>query len=227
MTRQSEHFPISVIITVRDPKATLAFYREKLGFELEAAWPDEQNPMWANLILDGQSVMIGSQMSHEDVKKWSASDSPDELQRKLGQVDAFEQHKHGVGIGTYIMVPDIDAWHAAVSKQGVKFFGTPKSQFYGIREVQLEDPDGYTFTFYSPIKLANCQSCSMPMKDARPGAMYCDYCLDEQGKLKSYETVLEGCISGYFIPMQKMSRPDAEKAAREMLARQPAWSMHK
>src|SRR5690349_1493401 len=222
----STHFPISVILTVRDMRASIAFYRDRHGFELEACWPDEKNPMWANLMLDGQSVMIGPNMNPDDVKKWCGSDAA-ALEQSLRRVDDFVKHKHGVGIATYVMVPDIDAWHAGVAKKGVKFGGSPKTQFYGIREVSLEDPDGYSFMFYSNVKLATCQSCSMPMKDAKPGAMYCDYCVDEKGKLKSYETVLEGCISGYFIPMQKLSRPDAEKAAREMLSKQPAWAGRK
>ncbi len=223
MTNKTDKFPISVILTVSDTKATLAFYREKLGFELENCWPDETNPMWANLVLGGQSVMIGATMNPEDVEKWCASD-PAELEHKLRQVDEFAKHKHGVGISTYINVPDIDAWHATVQKKGVKLAGSPKTQFYGIREVPLEDPDGYSFIFYSTVVLGNCQSCAMPMTDAKPGAMYCDYCVDENGKLKPYEAIFEGCINGYFIPMQKMSRPEAERAARELLAKQPAWS---
>ena len=226
MSNSPNHFPISVILTVRDAKATLDFYRNKLGFELEASWPDEKNPMWANLMLDGQSVMIGANLPADDIKRFCSSD-PAALEHKLAAAADFTKHKHGVGIATYVMVPDIDAWHAKVSKKGVKFAGEPKTQFYGIREVALEDPDGYTFMFYSPVTMANCQSCSMPMKDAKPGAMYCDYCVDAQGKLKPYETVFEGCVSGYFIPMQKMSRPDAEKAAREMLSKQPAWAGRK
>ena len=170
--------------------------------------------------------VVARDATFEDVKKHCASD-PAELASKLRQIEDLANNKRGVGISTYVTVPDIDAWHATVTKQGVKTNGVPKTQFYGIREVQLEDPDGYSFMFYSPVKLANCQSCSMPMTDAEPGAMYCAYCVDEQGKLKSYETILEGCISGYFIPMQKMSRPDAEKAAREMLKQQPAWALHK
>jgi uncharacterized glyoxalase superfamily protein PhnB len=226
MTNETKHFPISVILTVRDAKATLAFYREKLGFQLENCWPDEKNPMWANLMLDGQSVMIGQWFPEEEVKKWCGDGDPAEVEHKLRESREFKAGKPGLGITTYIMVPDIDAWHATVTKKGVQVFGKPKTQFYGIREVLMKDPDGYNFTFYSPVKLDNCQSCGMPLKDAKPGAMYCGYCVDEKGKLKPYEAILEGCISGYFIPMQKMSRPQAEKAARELLAKQPAWAAH-
>jgi hypothetical protein len=54
--------------------------------------------------------------------------------------------------------------------------------------------------------------------------MYCDYCTDEEGKLRSFEDVLEGTIQGYFMGMQKMERGEAEVAAKEMLAKMPAWN---
>ena len=71
--------------------------------------------------------------------------------------------------------------------------------------------------------MESCQSCGMPLSDAEPGQMYCQYCTDEQGQLRTYETVLEGTIQGYFMGMQKMSREEAELAAREHLAKMPAW----
>jgi hypothetical protein len=63
----------------------------------------------------------------------------------------------------------------------------------------------------------------MPLKDAAPGVMYCGYCTDSSGKLKPYDQVLEGTTQGYFMAMQKMPRPQAEKAAKDHLAKMPAW----
>jgi hypothetical protein len=57
--------------------------------------------------------------------------------------------------------------------------------------------------------------------------MYCQYCTDEKGALKPYEAVFEGTTQGYFMAMQKMPRPQAEKAAREHLAKMPAWKSRK
>ena len=58
--------PLSVMLTCQDAKKSLAFYRDVLGFELDKSWPDEDNPMWANLMLDGQSVMMGQAQEPDD-----------------------------------------------------------------------------------------------------------------------------------------------------------------
>jgi hypothetical protein len=57
--------------------------------------------------------------------------------------------------------------------------------------------------------------------------MYCQYCSDEKGKLRPYEQVFEGTVTGYFMGMQKMPGPAAEKAAKEHLAKMPAWQGRK
>src|SRR5262249_41079083 len=124
----------------------------------------------------------------------------------------------------YLLVPDIDAFAATIQKKGVKLALPPKTQFYGMRSAVVVDPDGYSLTFYSPVKMESCQSCGMPMADAAPGQMYCQYCTDEKGKLKSYEQVFEGTVRGYFMEHMKMARPDAEAAARAHLAKMPAWA---
>ena len=72
--------------------------------------------------------------------------------------------------------------------------------------------------------MESCQSCGMPLTDAALGQMYCQYCVDESGKLRPYEAILEGTISGYFMGMQKMERGAAEVAAKEHLSRLPAWT---
>jgi hypothetical protein len=122
------------------------------------------------------------------------------------------------------MVPDVDGYHAKLRSQGVKGISSPKTQFYGIRDFVVRDPDGYRLTFYSPVQLETCQSCGMPLENAHPGQMYCTYCTDESGKLRSYEQVFEGTVSGYFMAMHQMTRPQAEAAATKHLACMPAWS---
>jgi hypothetical protein len=43
--------------------------------------------------------------------------------------------------------------------------------------------------------------------------------------LRPYEAILEGTIQGYFMGMQRMERAEAEVAAKEHLAKMPAWSL--
>lgn len=223
MSNEKEHYPLSVMFTSRDMKKTVAFYRDTLGFELEASWPDDKNPQWANLMLDKQAIMLGAQMSPESALQMCGGDEGAAKYMKV-TAEEFQKNKPGVGVVTYVMVPDVDAFHAKLVKKGVKNLAAPKSQFYGIRDFGVEDPDGYRMLFYTPITMSTCQSCGMPLKDAKPGAMYCGYCIDEKGKLKPYDIVLEGTTTGYFMAMQKLPRKEAEKAAKTHLAKMPAWA---
>jgi hypothetical protein len=54
--------------------------------------------------------------------------------------------------------------------------------------------------------------------------MYCEHCTTDAGKLKPFVEVLEGTIQGYFMGMQNMERAEAEVAAKEHLAKMPAWA---
>ncbi len=225
MTADCNHYPISVHLTCKDMRKSVAFWRDTLGFEVENVWPDGDNPMWANMMLDRQSVMLGLSMPIEETKKF-CGDDPGALKMAESHAREFSANRPGVGITTYLMVPDIDAYHATLSKK-LKGLGTPKTQFYGIRELPLDDPDGYHFTFYSPVTMQSCQSCGMPLTEAQPGQMYCQYCVDAKGKLKPYDEVFEGTTTGFFMAMKKLPRKDAEQAARDHLSKMPAWATRK
>ena len=53
---------MSVSLTCKDMEKSLAFYRDGLGFEIKESWPDQGTPMWCNLLLGGQSLMLGAAM---------------------------------------------------------------------------------------------------------------------------------------------------------------------
>jgi catechol 2,3-dioxygenase-like lactoylglutathione lyase family enzyme len=223
-SQPAAQFPMSIAYTVADMRKTIAFYRDRLGFQLKESWPDDQNPMWANLVLDGQSVMIGPAMQPEQVAQFCAKE-PAEAKFWTEKATTYRTTaSRGVGVNVYVMVPDVDAFAASVQERGVRLDLQPKSQFYGLRSCVLTDPDGYCLTFYTPIKLETCQSCGMPLADAFPGQMYCAYCTDESGKLRPYEQVFAGTVQGYFVECLKLPRNEAEKAAKEHLAKMPAWA---
>lgn len=218
-------YPISVMFTSRNMQKSVAFYRDTLGFEMKESWPDDKNPMWASLTLDGQVIMLGAHMSPEAATEMCGGDAGSAQYMKT-LAEEFQKNQPGVGIVTYIQVPDVDRYHAGLVKKGLKL-NAPKSQFYGLRDFGVQDPDGYRLLFYTNIKLDSCQSCGMPLADAKPGQMYCHYCTDDKGTLRPYESVLEGTTSGYFMAMQKLPRPEAEKAARAHLSTMPAWKSRK
>ncbi len=217
-------YPLAVMFTSRNTARSVAFYRDILGFEVEGTWPGPANPLWANVTLDRQSIMIGAHVSAEQAGETCGGDAGAAQSHKtLGR--EFETNRPGVGVVTYILVQDVDHYHAGLARKGVRGLPPPRTQFYGIRDFGLQDPDGYRLIFYSPVTMTSCQSCGMPLKDAAPGQMYCPYCTDAAGRLKPYESVLEGTIAGYFMDLQDLPRPDAEQAAKAHLARMPAWSM--
>jgi len=73
-----------------------------------------------------------------------------------------------------------------------------------------------------------CESCGMPMKKAEEHGggdvenLYCVYCTDKTGKLKSRQKVREGMIRFYMSQMGK-TKKDAEKFVDEQMKKFPAW----
>jgi catechol 2,3-dioxygenase-like lactoylglutathione lyase family enzyme len=218
---QNKPFPLCIMLTCRNMPKSVAFYRDTLGFTLEHSWPEGDAPMWANMMLDRQSIMLGASMDPGQAPDCGGDAATKALHQKL--YDDFKGNKPGIGFMTYVLVPDVDAFHSRLSKAGLKPEVKPTTQFYGIRDFSVLDPDGYRLIFYSPVVMTSCGSCGIPLTDAQEGEMYCRHCVDAQGKLKSYDDVLEGTIQGYFMEMQKMPRAKAEVAARAHLAKMPAW----
>ncbi len=73
-----------------------------------------------------------------------------------------------------------------------------------------------------------CESCGMPMKTAEEHGggdinnLYCRYCTDAEGKLKSREEVREGMIQ-FYVKSQGKPREEAEKFVDEQMRKMPAW----
>ncbi len=212
---------MSVHLSCADMTASLRYYRDVLGFKTKESWPNAENPLWASLELAGQALMIGGAMTPESL----GNCSPDKLTDwHREQAGLWGKSPVGVGIQVYFKVDNIDTYYAEIATRDARAQSEPTTQFYGIRDVIVTDPDGYSLVFYSPAKMEDCQSCGMPLADAEPGTMYCQHCCDENGTLRPYEEVFEGTVTGYFMAMQKMERPAAEAAATEHLAKRPAWT---
>ncbi len=214
---------LAVSLTCRDMKASVAFYRDRLRFSMKESWPDDDAPSWCNLVLERQSVMLGAAMNPEQVRQLCAHD-PDSVDEFVGMAEAFRDSAAGVGVTVYVCVPDVDDYDRRLRERGVSPLREPRTQFYGIREIVVVDPDGYRLVFYSPVLLKSCQSCGMPLPDAAPGQMYCVHCTSEDGRLRPYDQVLEGTARGYFMQIKKLDPASAREAARDHLAGMPAWA---
>ena len=208
---------MSVMFVCKDVKAAIAYYKERLGFAVDTTWPSAEKPMWANVSFGGQSIMLSCEAGEER----GCEGQENELW--LTNTDTFRKAAGG-GVVVYFPVDDVDGFHASAVSNGAQIHGEPKDQFYGIRDFPVRDLDGYIISFFQAIKMSSCSSCGMPMADAKKGQMYCEHCSDESGNLHPYEAILEGTIQGYFMGMQGMEREAAEVAAKEHLAKMPAWA---
>jgi uncharacterized glyoxalase superfamily protein PhnB len=146
---ESTRNPNSVHLTVTHVGRSLDFYCKKLGFKLKECFPDKKKPVWASLQLDGQVVMLGLLPSLEEAKRWGMGKAEIELLKQDAR--AFARGAPGIGVLYYVCVADVDAYCRRVKRKRVRPMTPVKSQFYGIRDFQVADPDGYRLVFYSAL----------------------------------------------------------------------------
>lgn len=117
-------------LIVSDIDRSIAFYRDVLGFSLVTSVPDTAPFAFAWMQRDGVSVFLNTVASVRD-------EQPDIAARPIG--------------GTATMYLTVEAETAALGidalfeqvKSRVRVIMPVKTQFYGMREFGIEDPDGY------------------------------------------------------------------------------------
>lgn len=153
-------YPNAVHLTVSDVKKSIKYYSEKLGFTLKECYPNPKKPMWASMLLDKQVVMFGAQMTAEGAKEMGAT--KDEIALVKKDLKAFNKGPLGIGVAIYVCVGDVDAHYKSAKKKRAEMVTAPKTQFYGIRDYTVQDPDGYRLVMYTPT----VQGCSDTPSDA-------------------------------------------------------------
>ncbi|MBK8096435.1 MAG: VOC family protein [Planctomycetes bacterium] len=151
-------FPNALSLTVANVPRSIEFYKQKLGFKLAECFPDKKRPCWANLVLGGQSLMLGELPSLAEARQLGMG--AEEIDLVKQDARAFARGAIGVGAAYYLLVADVDALARRLKKKRVKLLTPPKDQFYGIRELRVADPDGYRLVFYQPIAHACDGTCS-------------------------------------------------------------------
>lgn len=200
---------ISPTLAARNMKQTIQFYRDSLGFKMGMAFPDVNNPEYADLSKDGMVLMFVPAKN----------------------VGIYSKQKLGVGVNLYMQVDgDIDEYYKELKSNGVKIVVDITDEPYGIRDFTVEDINGYKLTFNQVSKAVKaCMSCGMPMtkpEDYSGGNsenLYCVYCSNLDGSLKSREEVFKGIVNSMMVS-QKMDRKTAESTAKELMTKMPAWS---
>jgi len=200
---------ISPTLAVRNMKRTIQFYRDSLGFQKGMAFPDADNPAYADLSKDGMVIML--------------------IPAQNVGIDA--KARLGTGVNLYMQIDgDIDEYYNELKNKGVKVIVDVKDESFGIKDFTVEDINGYRLTFNQVSGAAKaCIICGMPMTKpedsgvGNPENLYCVHCSKPDDSLRSYEEVFEGMV-GFMMTSQKMDRETAESAVRERMSKMPAWS---
>ena len=122
---------ISPTLAVRNMKKTIDFYQNSLGFKMGMAFPDINNPQYADLSKDGMILMF----------------IPAE------NIGIGSEEKLGTGVNLYMQIDgDIDEYYEELKGKGVKITVEIKDEPFGIRDFTVEDVDGYQLTFNQVTK---------------------------------------------------------------------------
>ena len=117
---------LSPLLAVRNMKETIYFYKNTLGFKMGMAFPDADNPEYADLSKDGMVLMFIPAKDHG-----------------IGSGE-----KLGIGVYLYMEIDgDIDEYYAELKSKGVKIVADIKDEPYGVRDFSIKDIDGYQLAF--------------------------------------------------------------------------------
>jgi catechol 2,3-dioxygenase-like lactoylglutathione lyase family enzyme len=122
----------TVQVWVHDQDEALAFYTEKLGFELrdDVTVPELGNFRWLTVGVPGQDVAIvlmavpGPPVFDEETR--------DQIKALVAK---------GAATGLFFSTDDIDATYGELTRRGVEFQQEPTQQPYGI-DAGFRDPSG-------------------------------------------------------------------------------------
>jgi catechol 2,3-dioxygenase-like lactoylglutathione lyase family enzyme len=124
---------IAPFFIVRNAAAAVAFYRDKLGFDITYQEP-EHDPFFA-IVSRGSAMLM--------FKAVEVDPLPNPARDPAARWDA------------YINVPDPDALAAELTSRGVIFSVPLKDTHDGLRGFELKDADGYVLFFGRPREHSN------------------------------------------------------------------------
>jgi catechol 2,3-dioxygenase-like lactoylglutathione lyase family enzyme len=124
---------IAPFFIVRNAAAAVAFYRDKLGFDVIYQEP-EHDPFFAIVCRGGAMLMV---------KKVEVDPEPNSTRDPAARWDA------------YVNVSDPDALAAEFTSRGVVFSVPLQDTHDGLRGFELKDADGYVLFFGRPRQNSN------------------------------------------------------------------------
>ena len=123
----------ATLFEVFDMPTSIAFYCGVLGFEIiSTSNPGGDRFGWALLRLNDVALMLNT--AYEDDERPPVRDP---------------NRAFGLGVGLYFGCPDVDAAYEHLRAHGVDL-KPPRIADYGMKQLYVRDPDGYTLCFQWP-----------------------------------------------------------------------------
>jgi catechol 2,3-dioxygenase-like lactoylglutathione lyase family enzyme len=126
------------LLQVFDMPSAIAFYRDKLGFEVVAHSPEVETAEgrffhWCWLRRDGAQLMLNT--------AYDGNERPAERDEAR-----WAGHAHTV---LFVDCPELDAFHQELRARGLDV-APPQTRDYRMRQIAVSDPDGYELCFQCP-----------------------------------------------------------------------------
>jgi len=116
----------TLLLQVYDMRTSLAFYRDVMGFEVVQTAPAGPVTHWAMLRNGSVCLMLNTKYEFD-------YERPLEQDRTSGRSDFV----------LYLMCEDADAAYRELQAKGWPDIEEPTTAPYGMRQVQVHDPDGF------------------------------------------------------------------------------------
>ena len=129
---QAEIGGISPLFIVNDVPASLAFYRDRLGFEITFQGPAPDD-IFFGIVQRGRAMIMFKDVGVEPVPNYTR-----DVKKGIARWDA------------YVYVPDPDDLAAEFASRNVEFSEPLKNNHDGLRGFELKDINGYVLFFGRP-----------------------------------------------------------------------------
>jgi catechol 2,3-dioxygenase-like lactoylglutathione lyase family enzyme len=124
---------IAPFFIVRNVPAALAFYRDRLGFDIMFQGPDPDD-IFFGIVQRGGAMIMLKDVGVEPVPNYTR-----------------DVHKGWARWDAYVDVPDPDALAAEFLSRNVEFSQPLQNDDDGLRGFELKDADGYVLFFGRPL----------------------------------------------------------------------------
>lgn len=125
---------IAPLFIVKNVPATLAFYRDQLGFEITFQGP-EPNDIFSGIVQRGGAMIMFKEVGVAPVPNYTR-----DIKQGIARWDA------------YLHVPDPDALAAEFASRNVTFFEPLENNTDNLRGFEIQDVNGYVLYFGRPLR---------------------------------------------------------------------------